>query len=398
MEPIQVRMLGEFSLRIGDTVISDTASRSKRVWNLLAYLICNRDRSFSSQALIDLLWGSSDITNPENALRITLHRLRTQLEQLQAGAGRTWILRSEEGYGWNPEIPVSLDCEAFEALALQHAADEDRRLEAALEALRLYRGEFLPKHASEMWIIPISTHFQNRYLMLSMEAARLLSLRGRHGEAVQICRRAVEAEPYHEPLHQILMQELSATGDVRGAAAVYDQLSRTLFDSFGVRPNDETRAVYRACAHSPENRELPMDEVLEHIQEPQGNSGAMQCDYDHFKVLCYAEARSMERSGNAAHIALLRLSSGSEKELSRRSLDRIMDQLGDTLRGNLRRGDVISRCSVSQYIIMLPQANFENSCMVCRRVIAAFHRDHPHISVRIHYMVQPLTPGICVPQ
>ena len=80
MEPIQVRMLGEFSLRIGDTTLSDTNNRSRRVWNLLAYLLCNRDRRFSSQALIDLLWGSScDISNPENALRITLHRLRSNL-------------------------------------------------------------------------------------------------------------------------------------------------------------------------------------------------------------------------------------------------------------------------------------------------------------------------------
>ena len=398
MEPIQVRMLGEFSLRIGDTTLSDTNNRSRRVWNLLAYLLCNRDRRFSSQALIDLLWGSScDISNPENALRITLHRLRSLLDQLWEGAGRELILRSEDGYGWNPEIPVQLDYERFESLCQLSQCSEDTRLDAVLEALALYRGEFLPKHAAEMWAIPISTHFQNRFLMLSIEAAGLLSARGRHMEAIQICRAAAEQEPYHEPLHQILMQELAAVGDAKGAAAVYDNLSKTLFDAFGVRPSEETRAVYRTAAHSPENRSLPMDEVLEHLQEPKGNTGAMQCDYDYFKILCYAEARAMERSGNATHIALLSVTGGTDKALSRRTQDRIMEHLGDTLRINLRRGDVISRCSVSQYIVMLPQANFENSCMVCRRVIAAFSRLHPHISAKIQYMVQPLTPGICVP-
>ena len=72
-------------------------------------------------------------------------------------------------------------------------------------------------------------------------------------------------------------------------------------------------------------------------------------------------------------------------------------QVGEALRLNLRRGDTISRCSVSQYILMLPKANYEDSCMVCRRVITAFHKTHPHIAVRINFMVQPLTPNICVP-
>jgi len=42
-------------------------------------------------------------------------------------------------------------------------------------------------------------------------------------------------------------------------------------------------------------------------------------------------------------------------------------------------------------VIMLPQANYENSCVVCRRLEAAFFRRYPHSPVRIHHMVRPLT-------
>ena len=142
---------------------------------------------------------------------------------------------------------------------------------------------------------------------------------------------------------------------------------------------------------------MDMDEVLEHLQEPDTKTGAMECDYDYFKVLCFAESRAMERSGHATHIALLSLTSEGDKPLSKRSLSRVMDQLGVSLRHNLRRGDTISRCSLSQYIIMLPKANYEDSCMVCRRIIAAFTKAHPYISAKINYMVQPLNPSICVP-
>ena len=398
MQRIQIQMLGTFSLRSGNITVSDAGNRSKKVWTLLAYLICNRDRSIPAPKLITLLWGDDcDSDNPENALRITLHRLRAQLDQLWEGAGRELIVRRDGGYGWAGGDSMNLDCDRFEALCQNTAAGETGRLQNLLDALDLYQGEFLPRQSGEMWVVPISTHFHNLYLQATLEAAQLLSAHGRHEEAVRICRSAANTEPYHEPLHQVLMQELAAAGDPAGAGAVYEALSKRLFDDFGIRPNEQTRAIYRTAAHRPGDRTLPMEEVLQHIQEPEGNSGAMQCDYDYFKVLCFAESRAMERNGNATHIALLSVSSNSDKPLTKRSLERIMEQLGDGLRYNLRRGDTISRCSVSQYIIMLPKANYENSCMVCRRVITAFSRSHPHVAAKINFMVQPLTPSICVP-
>jgi len=211
MEHVQICMLGEFSLRAGSVTISDAGNRSKKVWSLLAYLICNRDRTISQQKLIGLLWGDEpDSDNPENALRITLHRLRAQLEQLWPGAGRELILRKSGGYVWNNGASVELDCDRFEKLCQTAAADEETRLQDLLEALSLYRGEFLPRQGGEMWVVPIATHFHNLNLEGSLEAAQLLSARGRHEEAARICRAATAAEPYHEPLHQKLMQELSA--------------------------------------------------------------------------------------------------------------------------------------------------------------------------------------------
>ena len=394
---IRIRMLGEFSLSAGDNCISDAVGRSRKVWCLLACLVCNRPRTLSQQKLIELLWGDDTGSNPENALRITLHRLRTLLDGLWPSAGKELICYQDGGYGWNSRVSVALDCDAFEAL-IQHPGSEEERLESYLAALELYRGEFLPKLSSELWVVPISTHFQNLFLQITLETARMLLERNRAAEAVSLCRRAAAAEPYHEPLHQILMRALSAAGDSKGAAAVYEALSKRLFDDFGIRPSEQTRAVYREAAHCPEDRTLPMDEVMEHLQEQTIHAGALICDYDYFKILCFAESRAMERSGNATHVALLSLTSGDPgKPLTKRSQDRIMGQLGEQLRLNLRRGDTIARCSVSQYIVMLPKANYENSCMVCRRILAAFHRAHPHVTAKVNYMVQPLTPSICVP-
>lgn len=398
MQTLSIRMLGAFSIQAGENTVSDRDNRTKKIWTLLAYLICQKGQPVSQRKLIELLWGDEPASaNPENVLRITLHRARTLLNQLWPTAGRELIQYKEAGYFWNDQIQMELDYEEFDRLCGLEAPDPAQKLENCLKALKLYRGDFLEKQSSDLWVIPISTHFHNLYITKTLEAADLLAQAGRHREAADICRKAIAAEPYHELLHQKLILQLAALGDTKAAAGVYDSLSRRLFDDFGIRPGPEIQAVYREAVHAPGETALPMEQVMQQLTEPEGAAGAMQCDYDYFKILCHAESRAMERNGNVTHVVLLSLSSGGEKPLSRRSVNRIMEQLGQQIRVNLRRGDTFSRCSVSQYILMLPKANYENSCMVCRRVLGAFRRAHPHVTADIHYMVQPLTPTVRVP-
>lgn len=398
MEPIQISMLGEFTLQTENAILRESGNRSRRIFSLLSFLICHRDHPVSQYKLIEQLWGDhTDIANPENTLRILLHRTRSQLDQLYEGAGRECILRKDGSYCWNPEIPVTVDYERFEKLCQKQSQEPEDRLKDLLEALRLYHGEFLARQSSDSWVIPICTHFQNLFLLASQEAAQLLFQRQRYEEAAEVCRRCLGVEPYSEPACQLLMQILAAMNNPKAAAEVYEGLSQRLFEDFGIRPSEETRSVYRNLVHSPGDRTMDMDEVLEHLQEPEAPPGALECDYDYFKMLCFAERRSIERSGAVTHVALLSITGTPVKPLSKRSRNRIMEQLGQTLRTNLRRGDVISQCSASQYIILLPKANYENSCMVCRRILAAFQRAHPHVSVRINHLVQPLAPNYCMP-
>ncbi len=398
MEILNVRMLGEFSLQLGENKISDNDNRTRKIWVLLACLICQRGRVVPARKLIELLWGEEPASsNPENALRITFHRARSLLNQLWPTAGRDLILYRDNGYTWNEAVPAVLDFEEFDRLCSLKTDDPQEKLRAGLEALKLYQGDFLEKQSSETWVIPISTHYHNQYITLAMEMAEILSQAERHGEAAYICRKAIASEPYHEPLHQMLIGELAAQGDVKGAGAVYETLSKRLMEDFGIHPSDQTREIYREAAFSPGERPMEMDQVMEHIQEKDHEPGAMQCDYDYFKLLCHVESRSMERNEKITHIALLSVGPSGEKPLTKRSLNRIMEQLGSEIGRNLRRGDVFSKCSASQYILMLPRANYENSCMVCRRVLGAFNRAHPQTSAKFHYRVQTLSPRACVP-
>ena len=91
MEPIlQIQVLGKFTLRYGETVISDEDDRSRKVWAVLAYLIYHREKIISQQELVDLCWGEDTrSSDPHNALKSVIHRIRATLDKLQEGLGRT---------------------------------------------------------------------------------------------------------------------------------------------------------------------------------------------------------------------------------------------------------------------------------------------------------------------
>ena len=156
----------------------------------------------------------------------------------------------------------------------------------------------------------------------------------------------------------------------------------------------ESRAIYREAVRTVNDRALTPEAMQEQLREPPSQAGAMLCDYDFFRVIYHAEARAVVRNGNAVHIALLSVTGEKGSPLPRRSLDRVMEHLQEIIRTGLRKGDIASRCSVSQYILMLPQANYENSRMVCDRVIRAFFRQYPHSPAQLHYSVQPLEPNV----
>ena len=186
MGELKVQMLGGFALRMNGQELLDTDTRSKKAWILLAYLICQRENTVSQKKLIDLLWGEEpNSVNPENALRITMHRTRALLEQFSPEIGRSMIQRRRGGYQWG--VPVEeVDVEVFERLCRQKAENPQQRLSNLLEALAIYKGDFLPRQSAEVWVIPISTYLHNLYLSSAREAVDLLSEQGRSFVPVSI--------------------------------------------------------------------------------------------------------------------------------------------------------------------------------------------------------------------
>ncbi len=393
---VQVYTLGGFSMRIGDRTISDTQNRSRKMWNLLAFLMMFRSRYVTQPELIETIWPEEDSDNPISALKTLVSRARVALAPLSEGEEEELqFLASQRGsYTWNKVLDYTVDAEAFETLCKMagngngtHTAEE--RLETYRKAVALYKGDFLPKLSDQMWVAALSAHYQTMYLDAVKGLAAFLEDKGEFAEIADICSRAIQIDPYDEQLHTLMVKALLGQGKTSAALSHYETATDLLYRNLGISPSKELRAVYLEIMKERKSLETDLGVIQENLKESD-QSGAFVCDFGFFKDAYNLESRRAARQGTCAHIGLITMTDSKGGVPPLDVLNKAMGQLMFTLKDSLRKGDVVSQYSGAQFLILLPNANYEDSLMVMDRIINAFYKQNRKMLLTLHYKFQSI--------
>lgn len=394
-EKIRVRMFGRCSISYGDVCIEDSSKRASKIWLLVIYLICNRGKNISQEELIKQLWGNDDSNlNPNGVLKTTLWRARSLLDELWPSAGHELILNRNNGYEWNTEIPMDVDVTMFEEFC-RKASDEDNdkeKLSALRSAVALYQNDFLEKYSAEEWIEPLTAYYNNLYIYTVLELLARLNTEVYADEIIRLARAAMETAPYQEELYRYMMLALMKQGDYKQAEEVYEELRELLYANLGITPGDSIQELHVEIFRNLSGRSLTAEMLREQLQEKEPMPGPLFCEFAVFKQFYQAEARSISRRGDAVHVAMLTVIAADGKELSESNLEKAMGQLREQIRGGLRRGDVVSRCSTTQFALLLLQADYENSSKVCDRIVRGYMQAYSQPAIQIQKVVLPLEP------
>ena len=82
-------------------------------------------------------------------------------------------------------------------------------------------------------------------------------------------------------------------------------------------------------------------------------------------------------------------SNGSIPSLNK--LDSTMKRLLEAINQSLRRGDVVSRYSGAQYVILLPSITYEDGTMVMERIIKQYYQSNRKCLLRLKYKLEQLS-------
>ena len=292
---LQVKMFGEFSIRLGNRILTDDVSRIKKVWMLIEYLLINRKSAVSQDKLIETLWDDEGSDNPVGALKNLVYRARSVLKALDDSQGTELIQYVTSTYTWSNALPVKIDAEEFEELGRQAAeiSDENKKVEKYREAINLYRGVFLPKSAYAEWVMFKSTHYATLYNDFVLHAAEILHQQCRYEEMVTLCEQAIQYDQFDERIHRYLMEGYAGAGQNNRALAHYNYITNLFYKEFGVSLSEETKRQHRMLVEEFHNLEMDLSIIRDELKETYiQNKGAYFCDdYEVFKNIYRVQAR-----------------------------------------------------------------------------------------------------------
>ncbi|MCP3798496.1 transcriptional regulator [Allokutzneria sp. A3M-2-11 16] len=214
---------------------------------LAAALLCRAGQAFSTDALIEALWGE----NPPRSARKNIQVYVYQVRKAFAAAGAPDRLHLEHA-GYRLVVnPGELDIDRFNELFARGrteltTGDAERAAQTLRDSMSLWRGEpfadlpdveFLNRQA-EAW----------RERRLAAEEARIeADLRaGRHTDVVDELFCLVRAHPLHEQFRAQLMTALMLGERKTEALAVYDHGRQLLASELGIAPGANLTRAHQA--------------------------------------------------------------------------------------------------------------------------------------------------------
>ncbi|NLB29247.1 MAG: hypothetical protein GX823_03340, partial [Clostridiales bacterium] len=337
---IKICTLGEFSLTVGRVTVSETINRSNRIWNLLAYMLMHRNKPVTQTELIEAIWPEDESNNPGNTLKTLIYRVRGMLSEA-FGDDFQLIVSQRGAYSLNSSYQYILDIDEYERLvaaAGRPEISEEERFDYYARACSLYKGDFIPRLSTEMWVIPISMHYHTAHLHLVKTYAELLFEAGRYKQVVDLCNEGIRLDAYDENLHALIISAYARQGNETAAISHYQTATDMLYRNLGIRPSETLRDIYLEIMEGSRNLETDLSIITDSIREKENAEGAFVCDYGFFRAAYRLESRRAARAGICVHVALITVSTitGSLPPLD--VLNDTMDQLLDILTATLRKG------------------------------------------------------------
>ena len=223
---LRLRMLGGFSLTVGD----DMVSLSPHLQRLLALLSLS-EAALGRHYVGGALWGDSTEQRAHGSLRSALWKLRDS------------SLDVIELVGDSMRLSAEVDVDVREATRLARGLLRGHFEEAALQLLEpALFGELLPGWYDEWVLVERERHRQLSLHALEALCEHLVG-QSRFGPAVLAGLAAVSREPLRESGYRVLMKAYLAEGNTYEAIRTYDRYVVVATRELGIGPSPQMRSL-----------------------------------------------------------------------------------------------------------------------------------------------------------
>ncbi|HEY1349411.1 MAG TPA: BTAD domain-containing putative transcriptional regulator [Ktedonobacteraceae bacterium] len=246
-DALQVHLFGKFSAeREGYNI---NGLRTRRLQQLLSYLLINRHQRCSRESLANLFWGESLLTQAKKNLRQLLWQLQTALDMQVDAHTPPILIVTANWLQINPQAKIWLDVDFFEQVWNQTKHLEGKDLDTwSMQLLRSATGlhqDVLLSDNYDDWCLKE----RERLLLICIRMLeKLIDYSKAHHDyatAILYCSRILSYDRTHEATYQQLMQLHYLQGDRTEALKYYRKCEVTLKEDLGALPSKKTRLLYQ---------------------------------------------------------------------------------------------------------------------------------------------------------
>ncbi len=256
--PLRIQCFGKFQVSRGDQTIE--AWNNNRAKGILKLLVIHMGRPIPKDVFIEAFWPGYPAQSANNSFRVAMHELRQRLSLLdRAGDACRYILAQGNSYSLNPQAPLWIDVQEFDAHWRRgRMLEQARRIQEAMVeyqlAARLYQGDFLEEDIYEEWALIRREGLVDVYLTI---LGKLIDFHIRSGDyetCIDLCQKVLAKDRCREDAYQYLIICYSRLGHRSRALRWYRLCQETLRRELGCSVSPETEALYANLMGSgPEN-------------------------------------------------------------------------------------------------------------------------------------------------
>ena len=383
---LHITLFQKFSVTYQGIYVSSPDFKSDRLVRLMAYFVINHKRAIPSSELVDYIWNYESIENPIGALKNLIYRLRTFLKNQFSITDL--IVTGKGTYSLNQNYVFDIDAETFEEYRRKLSHDDS--LENFEKLFSLYRGKYFNEFKGDHGVIMKSEYYHSLLIEDVVKCSEILEKNHNYELMEELSRKAIELDNTEEKFHEILIRSLYFQKKYKSAQEVYKYTMDLLYHTIGVKPSDSMKELYDMIQKESHDTNMKLADLQKEFAQNSPTS-AFLCDYGVFKEIYAMESRLIGRWGIPVHVCLITLTEHTN-DTPDEELEKIMIRIQKALSSGLRIGDVISRLSNNQFIVLLLNCKREDCTMVFDRVLRKVQYSLNHKKFFIDVDVEEVMP------
>lgn len=386
-ETYYVKTFGGLEITNDNVTVNIVELFGKQLVNLLQVLLFHSEKPVQKDELIDILWPESK--NPSSALKFSIFRLRSELNEIDFFKDKEVIVTTRKGYILNPNLDWNIDFvelqKAYNQINEGAELLDEKEFKIARKIFRLYQGRFYASPSQLHWILQKQEVFRQMYVKTMMRTSCYLYTQKRYDEMMLMNYQAVLIEPFNEGLHYYYMKGLVATRNYREALKYYDELNDIFLSELGTGLSKRFKQLYDIIiADHAKEENKDMETIIRELSNRDQQNQGFFCSYEIFKYFYELLLKMSVRNEQNYYLIMLQFSDGT---LDYQKVGVDFDRVKRLVSSCLRSNDLFTRTSETQLLLLVDCQTEENAHLIIQRISNKFYSIFRKKNYRMNYSV-----------